>query len=140
LQVARDDLSASNRLAGPKGVPHASAYLAEQAAEKALKAAILQATGQEPPWTHDLDALRNRLPGDWDVKRRHRDLAVLTYCGTAGRYPDSGQPPATGRQAAGARRTATSLYESIRRDLAARGVNVTGLSLWREPSSEVVDS
>jgi HEPN domain-containing protein len=127
LQLAYDDLTASMKLGGSKGVPQASAYLAQQAAEKALKAAILQVTGQEPPRTHDLDALRNRLPADWDVKHRHRDLSVLTYYGTAGRYPDDSQPLTTGHQAAGARRTANSVYRSVRKDLAARGVNVAGL-------------
>lgn len=131
LTFARDDLSAANHSAGRKGVPHSSASSAQQCAEKALKAALITSgalpPGTDPPRTHDLDRLRNMLPAGWDVKRRHRDLATLTVHGVQSRYPDDSMPPVNGRQAAGARRTAASVYTSIKRDLAARGVNVQGL-------------
>jgi HEPN domain-containing protein len=131
LTFARDDLAAANQLAGRKGVPHASAYSAQQCAEKALKAALIAAgvlsAGQDPPRIHDLDRLRNMLPVGWDVKRRHRNLGRLTLHGVQSRYPDDSLPAVTGREAAGARRTATSIYSSIKVDLATRGVNVQGL-------------
>lgn len=131
LTFARNDLAAANHSAGRNGVPHSSAFSAQQCAEKALKAALIAAgalpPGQDPPRTHDLDRLRNMLPAGWDVKRRHRDLARLTVHGIQSRYPDDSLPPVTGRQAAGARRTAASVYASIKRDLAAHGVNVKGL-------------
>jgi HEPN domain-containing protein len=61
-------------------------WLAQQAAEKALKGAL--ASQAIPfPFRHDLDALRNLLPDGWEVKRQHPDLAELTEWAVEARYP-----------------------------------------------------
>ena len=61
-------------------------WLSQQAAEKALKAALVL-EGIEFPFTHDLDALRNRLPDGWSVSAAHIDLAELTQWAVESRYP-----------------------------------------------------
>ena len=115
MVLARDDLRAAGTLAEHDHDWHNSAYHASQSVEKALKGALV-AAGQVPPRTHDLDALRDLLPPGWGVKRGHPDLAALTFYGIATRYPED-YPAVTGPKAAGARRTAASVYASVRRDL-----------------------
>ena len=51
----------------PQGSRHVC-WLSQQAAEKALKAALVL-EGTEFPFTHDLDALRNRIPDGWNVRQ-----------------------------------------------------------------------
>ena len=125
ITLARDDLRAAGTLAERDRDWHNSTYHASQSVEKALKGALV-AAGLVPPRTHDLDALRDLLPSGWAVKRRHPDLATLTFYGIATRYPED-YPPVTGPKAAGARRTAASVYASVRRDLALHGVDTEGL-------------
>ena len=43
--------------------------------------------GTEFPFTHDLDALRNRLPEGWQVRTTHTDLAELTQWAVETRHP-----------------------------------------------------
>ncbi|MDR7489356.1 MAG: HEPN domain-containing protein [Armatimonadota bacterium] len=66
-------------LRGTQGrfVPRHVCWLAQQAAEKALKAALIL-EGVDFPFRHDLDALRNLLPEGWSVKDEHPDLTELT--------------------------------------------------------------
>lgn len=56
-------------------VPRHVCWLAQQAAEKALKAALVL-EDIAFPFTHDLDALRNRLPGSWPDHTTHSDPLV----------------------------------------------------------------
>lgn len=91
FRYALDDLAAARVLAADPTVrPRQVCWLAQQAAEKALKAALcfLQT---EFGKTHNLDALRNLLSKDWTVRDRYPDLAELT----AG--PSRRGIPATGR-------------------------------------------
>ena len=78
LRFATEDLDVAQRLLAADGTPprHACS-LAQQAAEKALKAALVL-EGIDFPFRHDLDALRNLLPDPWSVRRTHTDLAQLT--------------------------------------------------------------
>ena len=61
--------------------------LAQQAAERALKAALAP-EGSDFPFTHDLNALRNLLPASWTVRAEHVDMAELTDWAVQARYPD----------------------------------------------------
>ena len=47
--------------------------------------------GLEVPHIHDLNAVRNRLPDSWSVKREHPDLAELTVWAAESRYPGDWQ-------------------------------------------------
>jgi HEPN domain-containing protein len=87
LGLAQEDLEAARTLCADARIPsRIPAYLAQQAAEKALKAGIA-AAGVEPPRTHDLDRLARRqsafvLPVSID------DLLALVDANIQGRYPD----------------------------------------------------
>lgn len=62
LRFACEDLREAEALAArEEGAPRHACWFAQQAAEKALKAALVL-EGHEFPFRHDLDALRNLLP------------------------------------------------------------------------------
>ena len=79
LRVARDTSSDSMR-------PRHICGHAQQAAEKALKAALTVEHGDHPI-THDLDQLRSLLPRGWRVKEAHPQLGRLTRWAITSRYP-----------------------------------------------------
>lgn len=84
---ARSDLDAARALLrDPKHYPRQVCYLAQQAAEKSLKA-ILVLMEIEFPFTHDLDRLRDLVPEGWRVKTQCPDLAELTVWAVESRYP-----------------------------------------------------
>lgn len=87
LEYAERDLAAAHSLQryGEPSPRHAG-WLAEQAAEKALTAALL-AAGVEPPDTHDLDVLRDSLPSSWQVAVQSRDLERLSAWYPLAVYP-----------------------------------------------------
>ncbi len=85
---------ASGELAGaradleqPDLPPRLAAAGAQQAAEKALKAALIVAN-VDVARVHNLNALRNALPPDWSIHQSHPDLSELTEAALS-RYPDS---------------------------------------------------
>ena len=87
LRYSTEDLDVARvLLASSPLVPRHVCWLAQQSAEKALKAALVL-EGVEFPFTHDLDALRNRLPETWLVHTTHSDLAELTQWAVETRYP-----------------------------------------------------
>jgi HEPN domain-containing protein len=61
-------------------------FHAQQCAEKYLKALLLQA-GSEPPRTHDLRLLLQRLPADMAVLFRMEDMVELNRYSIEARYP-----------------------------------------------------
>lgn len=63
-----------------------AAARAQQAAEKALKAALVCAN-VDVAKVHNLNALRNALPLEWSVHQSHPDLSELTDAFFT-RYPD----------------------------------------------------
>ena len=93
LRAALGDLAAARALMDVAGVPpRQAAYLAQQAAEKALKATIaLQ--GGEPPLRHDLLFLLDRSPGAARLRDVGVDLVALSGAQTAARYPQLDDPP-----------------------------------------------
>ncbi len=65
LGYARSDLEAAqNLLSSPDHYPRQVCFLAQQAIEKALKAALILEQIVFP-FSHDLDRLRNMLPAGW---------------------------------------------------------------------------
>lgn len=86
LAFALGDLDASRSRRGQPQRPRIVGFNAEQAVEKALKAAIIL-EGAEPPRTHDLDELRNRLLGTWRVTKRFPHLIELSGFAVEIRYP-----------------------------------------------------
>jgi uncharacterized protein len=124
ISLARDDLqSAELLLATSLGSPRNACYLAQQAAEKALKAIYVFVQVQYP-FTHDLDALRNGLPSGWSVTAAYPDLKALSDLAIVGRYPNPGVAMPTPAQAAAALARARGVLEAVTADLAARGLEL----------------
>lgn len=120
LAYALGDLDAARMKPGLRQRPRIVAFHAQQAAEKALKAALIL-SGTRPDRTHDLDELRNALPGGWTIKRRDKSLAQLSDFAAERRYPDDARP-VTPIEAATAVRQAMAIVRVIRQDFARRGV------------------
>ena len=88
LRTALGDLAAARALLAVEGVaPRQVAYLAQQAAEKALKA-TLALEGTEPPLTHDLLFLLARCPEEAGLRQIGVDVVALSAAQTVARYPD----------------------------------------------------
>jgi HEPN domain-containing protein len=123
LRYAREDLEAAEALVGqPHAVARHSCWLAQQAAEKALKA-ILVLLQVDFPRTHDLDRLRHLIPGDWQVAMQHPDLADLTEWAVEARYPGD-WPEATDADARSATQHARAVWTSVTADLAREGLEL----------------
>ncbi len=87
LMYARSDSEAAHALmASPDHYSRQVCFLAQQAVEKALKAALIFEQ-IEFPFTHDLDRLRNLLPDGWQVKASFPNLADMTIWAVEARYP-----------------------------------------------------
>jgi len=87
LRYAAEDLRAAKSSMSVSGVrPRHVCWLAQQAAEKALKA-ILIFEQLEYPRRHDLDLLFNLIPAGWSVRNEQVDLAGLTEWSMEARYP-----------------------------------------------------
>ncbi len=88
LRFAREDLSAAERTVERREVPRHACFLSQQAAERAVKAALvfLQV---EFPYRHDLALLRTYLPDGWLLKENPADLDDLSQWAVEGRYPGS---------------------------------------------------
>ena len=120
LRYAREDLEGAERLlAQATSVPRHICLLAQQAAEKALKA-VLIFLQIEYPYTHNLNVLRNLVPEGWTLKENNQDLAALTAWAIEARYPGT-WPEATEADARTAVTQARAVWTSVARDLADRG-------------------
>lgn len=120
LRYATEDMAAAESfLDNPKSVPRHTCLMAQQAAEKALKAALIFAQ-VPPPRRHDLDALRDLLPDDWPAKLQLPRLAELTAYAVESRYPGDWPVP-TKTEARRALRLARAVVSAVTRDLRSRG-------------------
>jgi HEPN domain-containing protein len=103
----------------PRIAQREACYLAQQAAEKALKALLIFLT-VDFPRTHDLDRLCSLLPPDVATRRDHADLSWLTGWVVEARYPGD-WPEATTQDARMAVEQAAAVLAAMRQDLADRG-------------------
>ena len=123
LRYAEEDLiTAETYLKDPR-VPHRqSCWCAQQAAEKALKAALifLQIDFRR---THDLDVLRDLLPENWQLKTELPNLETLNKWAVQARYPEAAQEP-TEADASEAVKQARAVWTSVSTELAQHGFHI----------------
>ncbi len=116
LQCSGEDLEVAETLVrDPELTPRAACFHAQQAGEKALKAALI-ASGIDFPRIHNLNSLRNLLREGWSIKDAGADLAALSEWAVEARYPGD-LPVATREDAQRAVRQAREVYESVHADL-----------------------
>lgn len=116
LRYAAEDLASAKTLAeSSTAVPRQSCWLAQQAAEKALKAALV-CRRIDFPRTHDLDLLRNLLPADCRARTEPADVAELTEWAIEARYPGD-WPEATPADAARAIATAAVIVQIVHQEM-----------------------
>ena len=122
LKYARVDLDAGYALLrDPDHYPRQICFLAQQAAEKAIKA-IFVWLDIKHPYSHDLDRLRNLLPDGWRVKTQYPDLATLTIWAIVTRYPTE-MPDIVEADARQALEMAERIYQLIETEMAERSQN-----------------
>lgn len=128
LRMALGDLAAARELMTAEGVapPHV-AYLAQQAAEKALKATFAL-EGTEPPLTHDLIFLLARCPQEARLRDVEVDIAALSVAQTAARYPDPEDLPYDHDEAGLLVRDAARLLGAVGDHFIRRGLAGTDLT------------
>jgi len=125
LEFALDDLDACRSQPGRHFRPRHVANLAQQAAEKALKAALVL-SDRTPPKTHDLEHLRGMLPDGWRAKRRPADLERLSSYGVRARYPDNAIQ-VNALESAVAVRQAIAIMKAVKLDFERAGVRTDKL-------------
>jgi HEPN domain-containing protein len=118
LTYAEEDLESARTMVAQHRPPRQACWLAQQAAEKAIKSALVFEQ-VEFPKTHDLDALRGLVPDGWTVIATDADLAALTEWSVESRYPGN-WPEATGSDASAAIAGAAAVVEAVRTDLNLR--------------------
>lgn len=127
LRTALGDLAAAHAiLQDDRLPPRLAAYLAQHAAEKALKATIAL-DGTEPPWTHDVVLLRQHAPRVVQVASTAIDVVRLSIATTAARYPEIEDPPYDPDEAERLVSDAAELIEVAKQYLEDAG---TGASGW----------
>jgi HEPN domain-containing protein len=120
LRYATEDLSLAERiLAQCEDAPRQACFFAQQAAEKAIKAALVFLS-LDFPKTHDLDHLRGLLPDDWRAHEELPDLSQLTDWAVDARYPDE-IPDPSWEEAREAVREARSVVSAMGASLADGG-------------------
>ena len=118
LAYAADDLRAARHV---DLLNRHRCFLAQQAAEKAIKAALV-ASEVEFPWLHNLNALRELLPANWSHLRALGPLGELTVWAAVSRYPmELGDP--TDSQTSAAVAQAERAVDAARADLSAHGID-----------------
>jgi HEPN domain-containing protein len=128
LRLALGDLAAARGLLLVNGVaPRQAAYLAQQAAEKALRATIAL-EGDEPPLTHDLLFLVARCPQEAGLREVDVDIVALSAAQAAARYPDPEDPPYDHDESELLVEDATRLLDAVGDHFNRRGVAGTDLT------------
>ncbi len=124
LRYAEEDLLAAEAVLETRGMaPRHACWLAQQSAEKAIKA-VLIFLQFDFPRRHDLDALRNLTPAGWQVRENHPDLTGLTEWAVEARYLGE-WPEAVEVDASIAARQARAVWSSVCADLMLHGLDVT---------------
>lgn len=115
LRYAGEDLRAAVVIShDSEAAPRHACFLAQQAAEKGLKAALVLEQ-IEFPKSHDLDVLRNLLPSRWRVTAEHPDLNRLGAWAVEARYPGD-WAEATPEDAAAAVELAQAVLDLLQAD------------------------
>lgn len=127
LAFALGDLAAARSGGRARFRPRIVAFHAQQAAEKAIKAALILEDLAPPP-RHDLEELRHLLPDAWQVKRRPASLDRLTDYGVDAKYPDH-MVTVTPIDAATAVRQAIAVIRLVSEEFERRGVRVDSLKI-----------
>jgi HEPN domain-containing protein len=122
LRYAKEDLQASQELAKAGINPRQVCFLAQQAAEKAIKA-ILIFCQIDFPKTHDVEVLINLVPRGWLVKGCIGNASILTEWAVEARYPGN-WPEATEDEATSALLAAAEILQTVEGDLQLKGLNV----------------
>jgi len=87
MNYAETDLGAAHTLLDSgEFFPRQICFLAQQCAEKSIKA-VLVFEEVDFPKNHDLDRLRDLVPDGWNFKETFPDLAELTIWAVESRYP-----------------------------------------------------
>lgn len=116
LRFAEEGLAQARVIAGQSQFqPRHAAWLAQQAAEKAIKA-VLVAANTRFPRTHDLDALLLLTDPHHAVRRTEADLSRLTEYAVEARYPGD-WPDLTEAEAREAVDDAALVVEAARQDV-----------------------
>ena len=123
LRFSAEDLDVAQRLlADRSSAPRFVCWHSQQAAEKALKAA-LAIEEVDYPYTHDLNALRNLLPDSWSIRVEHPDLTELSQWAVEARYPGE-WAEATEVDAARAETEARAVRDAVAAEFRRRGIHV----------------
>ena len=120
LRYAKEDLTTAKTLLAQAHVPPRQAcWFAQQAAEKALKAALifLQIDFRR---THNLNVLRDLLPEGWQLKTAPSNLKDLNRWAVEARYPEKMQE-ATKADASIAVEQAQAIWKSVSTALTEHG-------------------
>ena len=123
LRYAHEDLTGAALMTEHgEAAPRHACWLAQQAAEKAVKSALVLLQ-IEFPRTHDLDLLRTLLPADWRLKSDPVDLSELSEWSVEARYPGD-WPEVTACDAERAVASARRVLELTLDDMSDRGLSV----------------
>ena len=118
LRYAKEDLEAANELIKINVAPRHACFLAQQAAEKAIKT-IFVFCNLDFPRSHDLEALTNLIPQEWNLKNRDLDVSTLTEWAVEARYPGDWSE-VTQKDAQIALSIAKEVYKTVAEDIEAR--------------------
>lgn len=121
LAFARGDLDSAQALIQTTTPNRNVGYLAQQAAEKALKAVILLGNASFQ-MTHNLTALGAQLPSDFPSPVATEALAWLADLETMARYPDEGDT-ITMDDAKKAVELANTILAAVASHFSSHGVN-----------------
>jgi HEPN domain-containing protein len=128
IRTAIGDLADARAIVDAEQAPlRGAAYHAQQAAEKALKAAIAFG-GVDPPRIHDLARLAASLPGIFEASDPPPDLTRLSAAAITARYPDPDDPPYDVDEVERLIADAETVLEVVRTHLAARGLDAPDLT------------
>ena len=89
IHAENDLILAERALSGDAADICGRAFHSQQAAEKAIKAALI-VSGVEPERIHDLISLARELPAGWDTGATDADLDKLSEYALIARYGDVG--------------------------------------------------
>ena len=120
LRYAREDLQAAEELITAGITQRNTCFLAQQAAEKSIKA-ILVFRQVDFPKSHDLDALINLMPKGWTVKEQSWDASALSQWAVEARYPGD-WPETTASDALAAIATAKGILQAVVADFRRMGL------------------